>query len=87
MGKGPPTYVLHNEVNNSFLLSARKVLISKAANYMIFNHLDDLSKESTHYVAKLKSNFMRTNFTLSDTRNSARIQEIGYVNYVTMNLN
>jgi Tub family len=87
MGKGPPTYTLHNEANNAFLLSAKKVLLSKAVNYMIFDHPDEINKESPHYVAKLKSNFMRTNFVLSDTRKPTEHQEIGCVQYVLFDLN
>ena len=87
LGKGPPIYILHNEVNNSFLLSAKKVLLSKAVNYMIFDHPDESNKESPHYIAKLKSNFMRTNFILTDTRNSNKHQELGCVQYVNEGLN
>jgi hypothetical protein len=82
MGKGQPTYYLYNELDSSFLLAAKRILMSKSINYIISDHADDISKDSTHYVAKLKANFMRTNFTLTDTRSSSRTREIACISYV-----
>ncbi|KAJ3371653.1 Tubby- protein 2 [Kappamyces sp. JEL0680] len=81
LGKGAPVYLLHNEANNGFLLSAKKVLLSKAVTYVISDHPDEISKDSPHYVAKLKANFMRTNFIVSDTRRPSKPREIVCVNY------
>ncbi len=82
LGKGPPTYFLHNEANNSFLLAAKKVLLSKQVTYVISDHPEDITKDSPHYVAKLKANFMRTQFILSDTRRPSKPREIACVTYV-----
>jgi hypothetical protein len=81
MGKGQPTYYLYNELDNSFLLAARRLLMSKSVNYVISDHPDDISKDSPHYVAKLKANFMRTNFTLTDTRSAVRHRELACITY------
>jgi hypothetical protein len=81
MGKGQPTYYLYNELDNSFLLAARRLLMSKSINYVISDHPDDISKDSPHYVAKLKANFMRTNFTLTDTRSPVRHRELACITY------
>jgi hypothetical protein len=82
IGKGQPTYYLYNEFDNSILLAAKRILMSKSINYIISDHADDISKDSTHYVAKLKANFMRTNFTLTDTRSVCRQREIACISYV-----
>jgi hypothetical protein len=54
LGKGPPTYLLHNEADNAFLLAARKVLMSKQIYYVISSNPEDFSKDSPNCVAKLK---------------------------------
>ncbi|KAJ3270106.1 hypothetical protein HDV01_000547 [Terramyces sp. JEL0728] len=69
LGQTNPTYILHNEQDNSVLVSAKRMLLSKSVNYIISDNADDINKDSIHYIAKLKANFKRTNFILSDVRN------------------
>ncbi|KAJ3036289.1 Tubby- protein 3 [Rhizophlyctis rosea] len=66
--KKHPTFYLYNEADDSFLLAARKRKKSKVVNYVISTSQDDMSKESKHYVGKLKANAQRTNFILYDAR-------------------
>ncbi|KAJ3066311.1 Tubby- protein 3 [Podochytrium sp. JEL0797] len=68
LDKTHPTFYLYNEVDNTFLLAARKRKKSAMVNYLISTSQDDLSKDSTHYIAKMKGNFQRTNFILLDAR-------------------
>ncbi|KAJ3124515.1 hypothetical protein HK100_011202 [Physocladia obscura] len=68
LDKAHPTFYLYNEIDDKFLLAARKRKKSTTVNYLISTSMDDLSKDSTHYVAKLKANFQRTNFVLLDAR-------------------
>lgn len=49
-----PTYNMFNEVGNKFILSARKKLLSKTSNYAISTSQEVISKDSDHYVAKMK---------------------------------
>ncbi|KAJ3000194.1 hypothetical protein HDV02_000107 [Globomyces sp. JEL0801] len=84
LGQTNPTYILHNEADNSFLLAAKKMLLSKSINYIISDSPDDFSKDSIHYVGKLKANFKRTSFILSDTRSSTSQKtqrELAIINY------
>nr|KAJ3421346.1 Tubby- protein 1 [Polyrhizophydium stewartii] len=53
LDKANPTYLLFNEVENKFLLSARKKLISKSVSFIISDSQEDISKDSPHYLAKL----------------------------------
>lgn len=50
---GFPIFYLYNEINNTFLMSAKKRKL-KTATYIISTSSEDLSKDSKHYVAKLK---------------------------------
>ncbi|KAJ3177192.1 Tubby- protein 3 [Gaertneriomyces sp. JEL0708] len=68
LDKAHPTFFLYNQADEQFLLAARKRKKSKSVNYVISNSHVDLSKDSKHYIAKLKANFSRTNFTLYDAR-------------------
>ncbi|KAJ1551014.1 hypothetical protein HK405_015366, partial [Cladochytrium tenue] len=68
LDKAHPTFFLYNEADDRFLLSARKRKKSKSVAYVLSTSQDDLSKDSAHYVAKLKANASRTNFILSDAR-------------------
>ncbi|KAI9321149.1 hypothetical protein DFJ73DRAFT_876748 [Zopfochytrium polystomum] len=68
LDKAYPTFFLYNETDDKFLLAARKRKKSKSVAFLISTSQDDLSKDSAHYVAKLKANFQRTNFILSDAR-------------------
>ncbi|KAI8838927.1 hypothetical protein BC829DRAFT_404230 [Chytridium lagenaria] len=69
LDKAHPSFFLYNEADDKFLLAARKRKKSKSVNYVISTSQEDLSKDSTHYVAKLRANFQRTNFILFDARN------------------
>jgi hypothetical protein len=73
--------MLHNELDNKFLLSAKKKMLSKTTHYIISDSAVDINKDSVHYVAKLKGNFKRTSFVLSDTRILSGNQEIAFVDY------
>ncbi|KAJ3018990.1 Tubby- protein 3 [Thoreauomyces humboldtii] len=68
LDKSHPTFYLYNQADESFLLAARKRKKSKSVNYVISSSQQDMSKDSKHYVAKLKANFQRTNFVLLDAR-------------------
>ncbi|KAI8919115.1 Tub family-domain-containing protein [Powellomyces hirtus] len=68
LDKSHPTFYLYNQADESFLLAARKRKKSKSVNYVISSSQLDMSKDSKHYVAKLKANFQRTNFVLLDAR-------------------
>ncbi|KAI8825933.1 uncharacterized protein EV422DRAFT_503282 [Fimicolochytrium jonesii] len=68
LDKAHPTFFLYNQADESFLLAARKRKKSKSVNYVISTSQLDMSKDSKHYVAKLKANFQRTNFLLHDAR-------------------
>ncbi|KAJ3213295.1 Tubby- protein 3 [Dinochytrium kinnereticum] len=68
LDKSHPSFFLYNEADDKFLLAARKRKKSKSVNYLISTSQEDLSKESSHYVAKLRANFQRTNFILFDAR-------------------
>ncbi|KAJ3030589.1 UNVERIFIED_CONTAM: hypothetical protein HDU68_008482 [Siphonaria sp. JEL0065] len=88
LDKTHPTFYLYNETDDKFLLAARKRKKSATVNYLISTSQDDLSKDSTHYIAKLKANFQRTNFILHDARfynknsNGKGLKEIACVSYV-----
>ncbi|KAJ3231098.1 hypothetical protein HDU81_004039 [Chytriomyces hyalinus] len=85
--KAHPTFYLYNEVDDKFVLAARKRIKSKTVSYLISTSMDDLSKDSTHYVAKLKANFQRTNFILYDARfynkntNNKGLKELACITY------
>lgn len=64
-------------------MAAKKTLLSKAISYVISDHPDEITKDSPHYIAKLKANFMRTHFTISDTRRPSKPVEIACVSYVS----
>lgn len=63
-----PTFFMYNEADEKFLMAARKRVKSKNINYIISSSHDELTKNSTHYVAKLKANPSRTQFVLFDAR-------------------
>ncbi|KAJ3194890.1 hypothetical protein HK101_001661 [Irineochytrium annulatum] len=66
--KSYPSFFLYNEANDRFLLAARKRKKSKSVNYLISTSQEDLTKEGSHYAAKLRANYQRTVFTLFDAR-------------------
>ncbi|KAJ3147398.1 Tubby- protein 3 [Geranomyces michiganensis] len=79
LDKAHPTFYLYNQADESFLLAARKRKKSKSVNYVISSSQLDMSKDSKHYVAKLKANFQRTNFVLLDARSyNPRIENKGF---------
>jgi len=61
-----PEYRLHLKDGNQFLLSARKRKKSKTANYVISLESDNMSRHSTTYMGKVRSNFIGTEFTIFD---------------------
>lgn len=54
LDKTRPTFFMYNESGDAFMLSARKRKGLKSVGYLISTSPDDLSKDSKHYVAKLK---------------------------------
>eukprot|EP00051_Salpingoeca_urceolata_P005778 m.77062 g.77062 ORF g.77062 m.77062 type:complete len:425 (+) comp14535_c0_seq3:79-1353(+) len=67
-----PTYILKLErpedgvVKQVFLLAGRKRKKSASSNYLISTNPQDLHRESESFVAKLRSNFVGTHFTVFD---------------------
>ncbi|CAI8000147.1 Tubby protein homolog [Geodia barretti] len=65
-----PTYLLHLEQEDTgekvFLLAARKRKKSRSSNYLLSTNQTDLSRGGDNYVAKLRSNFLGTSFTVYD---------------------
>lgn len=68
LDKKYPTFLLFNEADNTVILAARKRMKTKVPTYVISSNAEDLSKDSFHYLAKLKANQARTNFILFDAR-------------------
>ncbi|WCJ23551.1 Tubby-like F-box protein 6 [Euphorbia peplus] len=66
------TYFLYLSLTNAltddgkFLLAARKCRRPTFTDYIISLHADDMSKGSSTYVGKLRSNFLGTKFTVFD---------------------
>jgi hypothetical protein len=52
--KAYPTFYMYNEADEKFILAARKRKKTANLTYLISTSPDDLSKDSAHYVAKLK---------------------------------
>ncbi|KAK9079928.1 hypothetical protein SSX86_001603 [Deinandra increscens subsp. villosa] len=52
--------------DGKFLLAARKVRRPTCTDYIISLHADDMSKGSSRYIGKLRSNFLGTKFTVYD---------------------
>ncbi|KAF8387923.1 hypothetical protein HHK36_026585 [Tetracentron sinense] len=52
--------------NGKFLLAARKCRRPTCTDYIISLDADDMSKESSSYIGKLRSNFLGTKFTIYD---------------------
>ncbi|CAD6191773.1 unnamed protein product [Caenorhabditis auriculariae] len=73
MDKGMyPTYYLHLEYmerddkKRIFLLAARKRKKSATANYLISTDPTNLAREGDHFIAKVRSNALGTQFTVYD---------------------
>ncbi|KAK0580322.1 hypothetical protein LWI29_000623 [Acer saccharum] len=70
--RGSQTYYLYlglNQASNDdgkFLLAARKCRRPTCTDYIISLNGDDLSKGSSTYIGKLRSNFLGTKFTIYD---------------------
>ncbi|KAF5937299.1 hypothetical protein HYC85_024805, partial [Camellia sinensis] len=68
------TYHLYLSVNQAssddgkFLLAARKCRRPTCTDYIISLNPDDVSKGSSTYIGKLRSNFLGTKFTIYDTQ-------------------
>jgi tubby-related protein 1 len=95
-----PTYSLHLEQEDTgekvFLLAARKRKKSRSSNYLFSTNQTDLSRAGDNYVAKLRSNFLGTSFTVYDDginpskrqsrlNRSAIREEMALVHYVCTN--
>ncbi|EXC03128.1 hypothetical protein L484_008460 [Morus notabilis] len=52
--------------DGKFLLAARKCRRATCTDYVISLHADDMSKGSSTYIGKLRSNFLGTKFTIFD---------------------
>lgn len=61
-----PRYSLYVDEGGKFLLSARKRKKSKSSNYLISLDDDDMSRDSSNYFGKVRSNFIGTEFVLYD---------------------
>lgn len=66
-------YLSLNQASNDdgkFLLAAKKCRRATCTDYIISLNPDDLSKGSTTYIGKLRSNFLGTKFTIYDAQPS-----------------
>lgn len=54
--------------SGKFLLAARKVRRATSADYVVSLNADDMSRGSSTYVGKLRSNFLGTKFTVYDSQ-------------------
>ena len=57
-----PTYEVYLKDGEQFLLAARRRKKQKQSNYKVSLDREDLSRHSSNYFGKLKSNFMGTEF-------------------------
>ena len=62
-----PTYEVYLKDGEQFLLAARRRKKQKQSNYKVSLDKDDLSRHSSNYFGKLKSNFMGTEFQMYDS--------------------
>nr|XP_061807935.1 tubby protein homolog [Nerophis lumbriciformis] len=64
-----PTYYLHMEKDDGkrvFLMAGRKRVRSKTSNYLISTDPTNLSRDTSCYIGKLRSNVLGTKFTVYD---------------------
>jgi len=61
-----PTYEVYLKDGEQFLLAARRRKKQKMSNYKVSLDRDDLSRHTSNYFGKLKSNFMGTEFQMYD---------------------
>uniref|UniRef100_A0A0C9S395 TSA: Wollemia nobilis Ref_Wollemi_Transcript_15460_2385 transcribed RNA sequence n=1 Tax=Wollemia nobilis TaxID=56998 RepID=A0A0C9S395_9CONI len=64
MGLGPALSV----ENGKFLLAAKKVRRATSTEYIISMDAEEMSRSSSTYVGKLRSNFLGTKFTIHDSQ-------------------
>ncbi|KXZ54846.1 hypothetical protein GPECTOR_4g918 [Gonium pectorale] len=57
-------YHVYLDSGDTFLLAARKRKKSKASNFILSTSQEELSRESTHCIAKLRANFVGTEYAL-----------------------
>lgn len=69
-----PTFYLLNEADEKFLLAARKRKKAKNSHYIVSSDIDNLTKESKGYVAKIKADSSNLSFTVYDARSYAPAQ-------------
>ena len=62
-----PTYEVYLKDGEQFLLAARRRKKQKQSNYKVSLDREDLSRHSSNYFGKLKSNFMGTEFQMYDS--------------------
>ncbi|GLT41954.1 hypothetical protein SLA2020_159790 [Shorea laevis] len=54
--------------NGKFLLSAKRTRRTTSTEYIISMHADNISRSSSTYIGKLRSNFVATKFIIYDTQ-------------------
>ncbi|XP_026389329.1 tubby-like F-box protein 14 [Papaver somniferum] len=54
--------------NGKFLLSAKRTRRTTCTEYVISMHAENISRSSTNYIGKLRSNFLGTKFVIYDTQ-------------------
>jgi len=62
-----PTYEVYLKDGEQFLLAARRRKKQKQSNYKVSLDREDLSRHSSNFYGKLKSNFMGTEFNMYDS--------------------
>eukprot|EP00249_Psilotum_nudum_P021214 c28021_g2_i1 orf=404-1693(-) len=63
--------------NGKFLLAARKFRRATSTDYIISLHANDMSRGSSSYLGKLRSNFLGTKFTIFDSQPSCNGAVLG----------
>lgn len=61
-----PEYCLYLKQGDKFILTAKKRPKNKTSNYLISMQRGDLSRTSSNYMGKLRSNFLGTEFVVYD---------------------
>jgi hypothetical protein len=61
-----PEYEIFLEKGDCFLMVAKKRSNNKTSNYLISSQQDELDKNSTSYLGKVRGNFVGTEFTIYD---------------------
>lgn len=70
---------MHLDNGGMFLLAARKRKKSTSSAYVISSSqdADDLTRSSSSYIGKLRSNFVGTEFTILSNRSSSSLATVG----------